>query len=711
MNSSAIRMGTLAEAWNGIDGKARNITFSITEDCNLACKYCYMIGKNNFKKMSFETAKKAVDYILNDREFFNNESIVWEFIGGEPFLEIDLIDKVSDYIKQQMFLLNHPWFNSYRFSFSTNGLLYDSPKVQKYIEKNKRHVSIGISVDGNKLKHDMQRVFPDGSGSYDEVVKKVPLWLEQFPDAQTKATFAHDDLPHIKDSVISLWDLGIKSVAANVVFEDVWHEGDDEIFEAQLRELADHVLDNKLWKDYSVRFFDPNIGFPLTEELKNSNFCGAGKMTAIGTDGKIYPCIRFSDFTLNNRKGLSIGHVDTGINADKLRPFSVLSLKAQSPNECVECDVATGCAWCTGFNYDAADTDTVYQRATFQCKMHKANVRANKYFWSKFEEVTGLESERRKLERANDKWNQHKYLQIIASDNITPHCTYRNLKNTNNVICDKTLKKALEFASNNKFVPVMLGTSKDILKDAISIVDSKDELSKGYSIKVYDNTINGLENAGGMCILLINKENLNNISEYVSKLYGKHSRVNVILEDIEGWDDLNVQAYKKQLEKLKSFVADTYRKGEPLHLNTLTDRIEQTSMCNCDAGNTTFTLAPNGKIYICPAFYFDDPESYIGDLDNGIKIKNPQLMEFETAGICHECDAYQCRRCKFLNKKLTNEYNIPSKIQCVVSHLERNASRELQEILVNEGFMNTNNIISKINYLDPLEKVLSMRGE
>lgn len=711
MNSSAIKMGTLAEAWHGIDGRARNITFSITEDCNLACKYCYMTGKNNFKKMSFEIAKKAVDYILNDREFFKGESIIWEFIGGEPFLEIDLIDKVSDYIKQQMFLLDHPWFNSYRFSFSTNGLLYDSPKVQKYIEKNKRHVSIGISVDGNKLKHDMQRVFPDGSGSYDEVVKKVPLWLEQFPEAQSKATFAHDDLPYIKDSVISLWNLGIKSVAANVVFEDVWHKGDDEIFESQLRELADYILDNKLWEDYSVRFFDPNIGFPLTEELKNSNFCGAGKMTAISTDGKIYPCVRFVDFTLNNKKGLSIGHVDTGINTNKLRPFSVLSLKSQSPNECVECDVATGCAWCTGFNYDAADTDTVYQRATFQCKMHKANVRANKYFWSKFEEVTGLESERKKFERANDKLNQHKYLQIIASDNITPHCTYRNLKNTNNVICDETLKKALEFASNNKFIPVMLGASKDILKDSISIVDSKEDFSKGYSIKVYDNTIDGVENAGGMCILLINKKNLNNILEYVSKLYDKHSRINVILEDIESWNDLNVQAYKNQLEKLKNFAADTYRNAKPLHLNILTDRIEQTSMSNCDAGNTTFTLAPNGKIYICPAFYFDNPENYIGDLDSGIKIKNPHLMEFETAGICHECDAYQCRRCKFLNKKLTNEYNIPSKIQCVVSHLERNSSRELQEILINEEFMKPNNIINKINYLDPLEKVLSMRGE
>ena len=52
--------------------------------------------------MSWDVAKKAIDYILNNRSFFNEEAVVWDFIGGEPFLEIDLIDKVCDYIKTEM---------------------------------------------------------------------------------------------------------------------------------------------------------------------------------------------------------------------------------------------------------------------------------------------------------------------------------------------------------------------------------------------------------------------------------------------------------------------------------------------------------------------------------------------------------------------------------------------------------------------------------
>ena len=83
--------------------------------------------------MSWATAKAAIDYILMHEDFFKEESVIWDFIGGEPFLEIELIDKICDYLKTEMFRLNHHWFNSYRFSFSTNGINYDSPKVQNFI--------------------------------------------------------------------------------------------------------------------------------------------------------------------------------------------------------------------------------------------------------------------------------------------------------------------------------------------------------------------------------------------------------------------------------------------------------------------------------------------------------------------------------------------------------------------------------------------------
>ncbi|WP_081657763.1 4Fe-4S cluster-binding domain-containing protein [Prevotella sp. AGR2160] len=112
-------------------GIAKSITFIVTKDCQLACKYCYLVGKNSKERMSDEIARKAVDYILQNKQVSGNKSVVWDFIGGEPFLEIDLIDRTCDYIKKQMFRLNHPWFNSYRFNFSTNGINFGSEKVQR----------------------------------------------------------------------------------------------------------------------------------------------------------------------------------------------------------------------------------------------------------------------------------------------------------------------------------------------------------------------------------------------------------------------------------------------------------------------------------------------------------------------------------------------------------------------------------------------------
>lgn len=78
-----------------------------------------------------------------------------------------------------------------------------------------------------------------------------------------------------------------------------------------------------------------------------------------------------------------IGNINDGINHNLLRPFLALDRCSQSPKECIECEVASGCAWCQGENYDAAKTNTIYQRSTAICKMHKARVRANNYYWNK----------------------------------------------------------------------------------------------------------------------------------------------------------------------------------------------------------------------------------------------------------------------------------------------------------------------------------------
>lgn len=365
-------------------GASKTITFIVTKDCQLACKYCYLVGKNSKERMSFEVAKKAIDYILYHEDEMLEESVVFDFIGGEPFLEIELIDKVCDYIKTEMFRQNHHWFNSFRFSFSTNGINYHEKKIQDFIKKNRNHLSIGITIDGTQMKHDLNRIYKVSSkGSYQDVVKNIPLWLQQFPNAATKVTISSPDIPYISESVIHLYSLGIHEVNINCVFENVWKEGDDKAYESELLKLADIIIDNDYYKDYTCSFFSETIGKPLDKVKENQNWCGAGKMLAIDAAGKFYPCTRFAQYSLRDKKECVIGDIEKGIDYNKLRPFLSLDRCTQSTNECVDCEVAGGCAWCQGENYDAAETYTFFQRATAICKMHKARVRANNYYWNK----------------------------------------------------------------------------------------------------------------------------------------------------------------------------------------------------------------------------------------------------------------------------------------------------------------------------------------
>lgn len=381
---------TTFDPWQG--GMAKNITFIVTKDCQLACKYCYLVGKNSKERMTFEVAKCAIDYILDHEQDFREESVVWDFIGGEPFLEIDLIDKICDYLKVEMYRRNHHWFDSYRFSFSTNGINYHEPKVQQFIEKNRNHLSVGITIDGTKQKHDLNRIYKvSEKGSYKDVVRNIPLWLSQFPWGGTKVTISSADIPYIRESVLHLFSLGIHEVSINCVFEDVWKDGDDLLFESQLTDLADAIIDSGLYEDYQCSFFNADIGHPLDPELFNQNWCGAGKMLSIDAAGNFYPCTRFAQYSLRDKKAWIIGNIHDGIDKNKLRPFLTLDRLTQSSEECAKCEVASGCAWCQGENYDAADTPTVFQRSTAICKMHKARVKANNYYWNKLYHKLDLE--------------------------------------------------------------------------------------------------------------------------------------------------------------------------------------------------------------------------------------------------------------------------------------------------------------------------------
>ena len=61
--------------------------------------------------MSVAIARVGIDYILSEPNLLREENVTWDFIGGEPLLEIDLIEQVVDYIQLQLDLSHHPCKN------------------------------------------------------------------------------------------------------------------------------------------------------------------------------------------------------------------------------------------------------------------------------------------------------------------------------------------------------------------------------------------------------------------------------------------------------------------------------------------------------------------------------------------------------------------------------------------------------------------------
>lgn len=186
----------------------------------------------------------------------------------------------------------------------------------------------------------------------------------------------------------------------------------------------------------------------------------------------------------------------------------------------------------------------------------------------------------------------------------------------------------------------------------------------------------------------------------------KHTlRIDVVITDIESFKDDDFEKYKSALANLANSIEQMYVDGLSPQLNILTDRMMLREMRNCGAGDTTITLAPNGKFYVCPAFYYEDEADSVGGLEHGLDIKNQQLYKPGHAPICRHCDAWQCKRCVWLNRKTTLEVNTPSHEQCVVAHIERNASRLLLQSIRKHGtFLPEFEEIKEIDYLDPFEK-------
>lgn len=306
-----------------------------------------------------------------------------------------------------------------------------------------------------------------------------------------------------------------------------------------------------------------------------------------------------------------------------------------------------------------------------------------------------------------------KYLIILLDRASVSFCHYPQPEVENLAMSRETLHRAIRFAMMQNLAVQFVYPRSDVsdeLKAEIETVDScrimPVEIADGSTDVV---VVNGwdFEKARLLrkptTVRVCKRDMLSRYSELLP-LFADVPKVNVVITDIDTFDDGDFEDYAKALDVLRQGVEELFFKGLRVSVNLLTDRLMLKQMNNCEAGYSALTLSPEGKFYVCPAFYYEDPSNCAGSIhDEKIDIKNRYLFDLQYAPICKHCDAWHCKRCAWLNQKTTREVNTPSHEQCVVAHLERDASRHLLETLNDQGDYAFESEIPKLDYLDPFD--------
>lgn len=267
----------------------RNVTFQVTDDCTAKCTYCYQ-GHKGHRMMTKDTAKRGVDTLFRmwdeDKGTFINKktkSLIIEFIGGEPLMNIDVIDFVCTYFMEECIRRNHPWLYTWRISMISNGSLYFDPKVQAFLKKFEGYVSFGITLDGPKEVHNACRIYPDGRGNFDDAYAALQHYNKTYETALgTKCTIAPENLKHMNKIVKFFIDEGMSNINANCTYEAEWTEGHAQYFYQELKKMADYIL--SLDEEIYVGLFQEQIGAPM-DPSENQNWCWAKDTPILTTEG------------------------------------------------------------------------------------------------------------------------------------------------------------------------------------------------------------------------------------------------------------------------------------------------------------------------------------------------------------------------------------------------------------------------------------------
>lgn len=301
--------------------KTKNVMLTVTEKCNLNCIYCFEKNKSA-KSMTFETAKRIIDYEMAE----NNEydSILFDFMGGEPFVEFALIKQICEYVWSKQ------WTKKYMFFASTNGTLIHG-EIQEWLSAHYKEFVCGLSLDGTREQHNLNRC-----NSFDAI--DIDFFATTWSLQSVKMTVSPESLPDLYNGIRFIHALGFR-VKSNLAYGPDWSgEINKQVFEQQLKQLIEYYVENPEVEPTTLVNMDLiPVAYP---KEKLHKWCGmGGQMVAYDIYGNKYPCHFFQEMTSGVDECKDVWSID----------YSKIHCNANK--KCKECILKNSCPTCYGYNY------------------------------------------------------------------------------------------------------------------------------------------------------------------------------------------------------------------------------------------------------------------------------------------------------------------------------------------------------------------------
>ncbi len=340
-----------------VDRRLSQLILQVTQQCNLRCSYCVYGGMyenrhHTNKSMSFELAKKSIDFFLQHSYETNN--LVVSFYGGEPLLNIKLMKQCVEYVSENVD------GKDVLYTVTTNGTLL-TDEIMEFLEK--YNFSTLISLDGSKEEHDLNRKFKSGEGTFNIIIDNIKKFKKKYPkyvseqlrinavvSPRMKNTCVEDFFSasdFLEDEQINFTPLSLTGLKDSVKIEyDYIVKREYEHFKLLLSMLGkikkESVSKLVINSESDIKKLYRKLKRHKKVSIINhhSGPCVPGcARLFVNVNGEFYPCERVPELPCS-----CIGTINDGINVKKVK--EILNIGKLSEEQCKRCWAIGMCSMC-----------------------------------------------------------------------------------------------------------------------------------------------------------------------------------------------------------------------------------------------------------------------------------------------------------------------------------------------------------------------------